>query len=140
MREVRGRRAVVRRGGRVERDVERRREGGKRGVAQGEGGSSCGLLLLEGSRGGLLLPLSREVDEAARLHARRGMRGLGERVKVSVNVPEDVVDINIPPLLLIPLLENAYKHGVSATEQSFIDCFFEIRKLFVEQSRGRSPK
>ncbi len=51
---------------------------------------------------------------------------LGERVKVSVDVPEDVVDINIPPLLLIPLLENAYKHGVSATEQSFIDCFVRI--------------
>ena len=51
---------------------------------------------------------------------------LGERVKVSVNVPEDVMGINIPPLLLIPLLENAFKHGVSATEPSFIDCNVKI--------------
>ena len=51
---------------------------------------------------------------------------LGERVKVTLNLPDNVADINIPPLLLIPLLENAYKHGVSAMESSYITCTVKV--------------
>jgi hypothetical protein len=36
----------------------------------------------------------------------------GERAVVSWNIDDEVLDVPIPPMLLQPLLENAYKHGV----------------------------
>lgn len=46
---------------------------------------------------------------------------LNERVRLSVSFPEDYVDQDLPPLLFIPFIENAFKHGVSAVGTSFID-------------------
>ncbi|OIQ67571.1 sensor histidine kinase YpdA [mine drainage metagenome] len=42
---------------------------------------------------------------------------LGERLKVVVEVPEDLETMLIPPLSLQVLVENAVKHGVAAREQ-----------------------
>lgn len=42
------------------------------------------------------------------------------KVKVTSDIAECGEDVNIPPLLLIPLIENAYKHGVTYTDESFI--------------------
>ncbi len=46
---------------------------------------------------------------------------LSDRVRLSVSFPEDYVDQDLPPLLFIPFIENAFKHGVSAVGSSFID-------------------
>ena len=46
---------------------------------------------------------------------------LNEKVKLTVSFPESLPDFNIPPLLFIPFIENAFKHGVSYREHSFID-------------------
>ena len=43
-----------------------------------------------------------------------------EKVKISTNFPPSVPDKSIPPMLLIPLIENSFKHGVSYKEKSFI--------------------
>jgi two-component system LytT family sensor kinase len=37
----------------------------------------------------------------------------GERLRISVDIPADLMDIQVPNLLLQPLVENAIKHGVS---------------------------
>jgi len=36
-----------------------------------------------------------------------------ERLRVSIDVPEDIVSVRIPSLLLQPLVENAIKHGIT---------------------------
>jgi two-component system, LytTR family, sensor kinase len=46
---------------------------------------------------------------------------MSEKIKLSVSFPEKYDDLNIPPLLFIPFIENAFKHGISYREKSFID-------------------
>ena len=45
---------------------------------------------------------------------------LTDKVKVTFEKPQPINDIAIAPMLLLPFLENAFKHGVSATQKSEI--------------------
>jgi two-component system LytT family sensor kinase len=45
---------------------------------------------------------------------------LDDRVTVTFDRPEPVRDVPVAPMLLLPFLENAFKHGVAATEASSI--------------------
>lgn len=45
---------------------------------------------------------------------------MNEKVLLSVEFPDQTDDPVIPPLLFIPFIENAFKHGVSYREKSFI--------------------
>lgn len=93
------------------------------------------------------IPLEKEVEFIQNYDKLMRLR-LGERVTVTLEVSDNMIGVNIPPLLLIPLLENAYKHGVSATVPSFIACsvrvedgylFFEvINTLFEKVKEDRS--
>lgn len=52
---------------------------------------------------------------------------LSDEVDVVRNFPQDVDGIDVPPLLFIPLLENAFKHGTLPCEgQRFIHCQMQI--------------
>ncbi|MBP3755751.1 MAG: histidine kinase [Prevotella sp.] len=42
------------------------------------------------------------------------------KVEISVDVPTELPDKNVPPLLFITFVENAFKHGVSYQRDSFI--------------------
>lgn len=46
---------------------------------------------------------------------------LSNKVELTVSFPENTDNLDIPPLLFIPFIENAFKHGVSYREHSFID-------------------
>jgi two-component system LytT family sensor kinase len=46
---------------------------------------------------------------------------MSDKVILSFSFPEKYTDMNIPPLLFIPFIENAFKHGISYRERSFID-------------------
>lgn len=48
------------------------------------------------------------------------------RVSISLDMPEMMPDVMLPPLLLIIFVENAFKHGVSYTAPSFIDIKVEV--------------
>lgn len=46
---------------------------------------------------------------------------MSDKVDLKVSFPENPVEMNIPPLLFIPFIENAFKHGISYRGNSFID-------------------
>ena len=48
------------------------------------------------------------------------------RVSISLDIPEMMPDVMLPPLLLIIFVENAFKHGVSYAAPSFIDIKVEV--------------
>ncbi len=65
------------------------------------------------------VPLSREcafIRDYIKLMSAR----LADDVSLSVTLPETPSDTRIAPLLFIPLVENAFKHGISDSEASFI--------------------
>lgn len=45
---------------------------------------------------------------------------MNEKVALTVYFPEHYEDIGIPPLLFIPFIENAFKHGITYRGRSFI--------------------
>lgn len=62
-------------------------------------------------------------------------------LRVRFEKDTDDPDTEIPPLLLIPLIENAFKHGVSETiREPYIDIYLSVRnntlELRVENSTG----
>jgi signal transduction histidine kinase len=56
-------------------------------------------------------PLSEEFARAGDYLALMQVR-MGARLKVSLNLPQELADQQVPPLLLQPLLENAIQHGL----------------------------
>ena len=45
---------------------------------------------------------------------------LSPKVDLTVGLPENETKLDIPPLLFIPFIENAFKHGISYRKRSFI--------------------
>ena len=45
---------------------------------------------------------------------------LSDKVSLSFSFPDQFNDITFPPLLFVSFIENAFKHGISYREQSFI--------------------
>ena len=46
---------------------------------------------------------------------------LTDAVKVNLEVPTQLLEMRMAPMILLPFLENAFKHGVSTAHQSHID-------------------
>jgi sensor histidine kinase YesM len=59
-----------------------------------------------------------------------------ERLRVSIDVPEDVLSVRIPSLLLQPLVENAIKHGITPSRFGSEVC---IRAHLERTSDNESP-
>ncbi|MEQ6118070.1 histidine kinase [Reichenbachiella sp. MALMAid0571] len=52
----------------------------------------------------------------------------GDFIKVTISVSEDLGELDIPPLLFLPFIENAFKHGVAKGESiNFIEISFDVR-------------
>jgi len=76
---------------------------------------------------------------------------MNNKISLSIAFPEKYEDVNIPPLIFIPFIENAFKHGISYREKSFIDismtikeksilfrCVNSVLKVRVENEPGHS--
>lgn len=75
-------------------------------------------ILYEGSN--KLIPLSREVQFLDNYIQLMRMR-YSNRVKINADLPRNMNDGMLPPLLLIIFVENSFKHGISYKSESFID-------------------
>ena len=85
-------------------------------------------VLYEGNKEGV--PLSKEF-EFIRTYIHLMRLRYTDKVKIIINMPKILVDKQIPPLMLITFIENAFKHGISYQHESFIDIKVEINdKLF----------
>lgn len=69
---------------------------------------------------------------------------LSSRVELQIDFPKDFQDFPMPPLLFVPFIENAFKHGVSYREHSFIHIRMKIEngqiRFSTENSIGKSSQ
>jgi len=78
-----------------------------------------------------VLPLSKEIDFMKKYIDLMKLR-VSDKTEVSYNFPEEETGIKIAPLLFISLIENAFKHGVSATKESSINISMTSNKKTVQ--------
>ena len=74
-----------------------------------------------------LVPIDREF-EFMRSYIKLMSLRLSKTTHLDVSIPETGKGDMIAPLLFIPLIENAFKHGVSNTQESFINIQLELRE------------
>ena len=43
-----------------------------------------------------------------------------DKVRINLDLPSEVPDRQIPPLILITFIENAFKHGITYKHESFM--------------------
>lgn len=80
-------------------------------------------ILYEGDKNGV--PLSREC-EFIRTYITLMRLRYTDKVKINVELPRELPDKTVPPLMLISFIENAFKHGISYLHDSFIDIIVSV--------------
>ena len=75
-------------------------------------------ILYEGNH--QMIPLQRELEFISHYIALMRMR-YTDKVSIHIDMPQTVSTGAVPPLLLITFVENAFKHGISYRQASFID-------------------
>lgn len=96
-------------------------------------------MLYEGNKP--TVPLSRELDFLDHYIQLMKLR-YTDKVTITVHRPDELPDAEIPPLVFITFVENAFKHGVSYQRDSFIDIAIEIvqRQLLFTCRNSRIPQ
>jgi Putative regulator of cell autolysis len=96
-------------------------------------------VLYEGDKKGV--PLSREFDFIRHYVTLMQLR-YTDKVDVKVDLPIEAPDYELPPLMLITFIENAFKHGISYEQDSFIHIKASIdnARLHFECSNSKALK
>jgi len=55
----------------------------------------------------------------------------GDKVKSDIKIIGDIDDVEIPPLLFLPFIENCFKHGTKNNDDIKVDIRFEINNNFL---------
>lgn len=92
-------------------------------------------LLYESEQGETML--SHEIDFMVNYIALMKLR-LSPKVELKVSFPAEYPDCKIPPLLFISFIENAFKHGVSHRETSFIHIEMEANNQLIRFKTANS--
>ena len=75
-------------------------------------------VLYEGNKQSV--PLSRELDFIRHYVTLMKLR-YTDKVSIKLDLPNETPERQIPPLILVTFIENAFKHGVSYQHESFIE-------------------
>jgi hypothetical protein len=98
-------------------------------------------LLYESEHGETLL--SHEIDFMTNYIDLMKLR-ISPKVELQIDFPEDFSDFNVPPLLFVPFIENAFKHGVNSRDRSYIHIHMKIEpgqiSFTSENSIGKSSQ
>ena len=82
-------------------------------------------VLYEGNKQGV--SLTNEIDFIRHYIALMQLR-YTDKVRIDIDLPIEVPDRQIPPLILITFIENAFKHGVSYQHESCIEVKVSVEK------------
>ncbi len=88
------------------------------------------------------IPLTKELDQIKRYIALENVRFEG-RFKVQLDVKGKIKSLSIPPLILLPFVENGFKHGIhQSTDEGWmtiiVDCTEDLLRYEVRNSLGKS--
>jgi hypothetical protein len=63
-------------------------------------------------------------------------------IRIDTQIEEQVLPVQLPPMLLIPFVENAFKHGISFREPSYIKVSLEVKdtQLLFDVSNSKHPQ
>jgi len=68
-----------------------------------------------------IIPLQREIEYLQNFIALQKLRlPASEQIIIEVNLPDELPNLQIAPMLLVPFVENAFKHGISLNEKSWV--------------------
>jgi len=79
-----------------------------------------------------LIPMSKEVEYLKNYIALQKLRTApSPHIRIQENIDEVQCRQQIAPMLLIPFVENAFKHGISLKDKSWIDIKLECAETFI---------
>ena len=84
------------------------------------------ILLYEGDAP--TIPLSKELDFIEHFISLMRLRYTEDALRIETVFPEERCNAVVPPLVMASFVENAFKHGVSYSEKSFIRVKVELQK------------
>ena len=76
-------------------------------------------------------PISQEIEFMKNFIELMKLR-LSDKVALIIVFPEEYPDISIPPLLFLPFIENAFKHGISYRKPSFIKIMMKVTEKEIQ--------
>ena len=81
--------------------------------------------------------LSQEID-FMKMYIELMKLRISEKISLTVNFPENYPNISLPPLLFLPFVENAFKHGISYRRPSFVRVLLKVEseKIIFECSNS----
>lgn len=90
------------------------------------------------------IPLDREIEYLANYISLQKLRTDSNPVlRIQIDIPSDIqTTARIAPMLLIPFVENAFKHGISLREESYIKISLELKEttLYFDVLNSTHPK
>ncbi|GHE44916.1 sensor histidine kinase [Sphingobacterium griseoflavum] len=89
------------------------------------------------------IPLIREVEYLNNYIALQKLRtSPAADIKIESLIEADINDLQIAPMLLIPFVENAFKHGISLQRPSYIKISLQVQAnvLYFDVSNSINPK
>jgi len=89
------------------------------------------------------ISLTREIEYLNNYIALQTLRtSMSDKITIITEIEEQFENYQITPMLLIPFVENAFKHGISLQKSSYIKISLQVRDqvLFFDVSNSINPK